>query len=204
MEQPLHCVLFDLDGVLADYDRQMRVAHLAALIGATPAAVHAAIYESGIEEAGDSGALDAQAYLAALGSYLKRPVPADAWIAARRIATRVRPDVLEVASRLQGRVTLGLLTNNGHLMADALPGIVPELFPLFAGRAYAAARYGAAKPAAAAYLGCLAELGVTPTRTLFIDDSAANVDGARAAGLHAHHYQDRAGLPQALVAFGLG
>ncbi|WNL45822.1 HAD-IA family hydrolase [Dyella sp. BiH032] len=204
MEEPLHCVLFDLDGVLADYDRQARVAHLAALIGVTPDAVHAAIYESGVEEAGDSGVLDAAAYLAALGDHLQRPVPADAWVEARRVATQARPAVIDVASRLQGRVTLGLLTNNGHLMADQLPRIVPELFPLFAGRAYAAARFGAAKPAAAAYLGCLAELGVLPARTLFIDDSAANVDGARAAGLHAHHYQDRAGLRQALIAFGLG
>lgn len=204
MEEPLHCVLFDLDGVLADYDRQLRVTHLAALIGATPAAVHAAIYESGIEEAGDSGALDARAYLAALGDHLKRPVSADAWVAARRVATRARPDVLDIASRLQDRVTLGLLTNNGHLMADELPRIVPQLFPLFAGRAYAAARFGVAKPDAAAYLGCLAELDAEPARTLFIDDSAANVDGARAAGLHAHHFQDRAGLQQALIAFGLG
>ena len=203
MQAPPRCVLFDLDGVLADYDRQARVAHLAASIGATAADVHAAIYASGIEEAGDSGALDAAAYLAALADYLGRPVPADAWVAARRIATRVRPDVLELAGRLRGRATLGLLTNNGLLMAETLPRIVPDLFPLFAGRAYAAAQFGAAKPAAAAYLGCLAELGATPSRTLFIDDSAANVDGARAAGLHAHHYQDLAGLERALLVFGL-
>ena len=204
MNEPLHCVLFDLDGVLADYDRQARVTHLAALLGATSAAVHAAIYESGIEEAGDSGALDTDAYLAALGDRLGSPVPVHAWVEARRIATRARPDVLELAARLHGRVALGLLTNNGHLMAEALPNIVPELFPLFAGRAYAAARFGAAKPAAPAYLGCLAEIGATPARTLFIDDSLANVEGARAAGLHAHHFQDLARLRQTLLAFGLG
>ncbi len=203
MDEPLHCVLFDLDGVLADYDRQARVTQLATWIGATPAAVHAAIYESGIEEAGDSGALDSAAYLAALGDHLGRPVPAEAWVAARRIATRARPDVLELAGRLEGRVTLGLLTNNGQLMAETLPQIVPALFPLFAGRAHAAAQFGASKPAAAAYLGCLAELGAAPARTLFIDDSAANVAGARAAGLHAHHYQGLEGLRRALHAFGL-
>jgi putative hydrolase of the HAD superfamily len=204
MTAPPRCVLFDLDGVLADYDRQARVAHLAASLGVTPAAVHAAIYESGIEEAGDSGALDAGAYLAALGEYLGRPVTADAWVAARRAATRARPAVLQLAGRLAGRATLGLLTNNGLLMADRLPDIVPELFPLFAGRAHAAARFGAAKPAVAAYLGCLAELGAAPAATLFIDDSLANVEGARAAGLHAHHYRDLESLERALPAFGLG
>ena len=203
MKEPLRCVLFDLDGVLADYDRQARVTHLAALLGATPAAVHAAIYDSGIEEAGDSGVLDTDAYLAALGDRLGLPVPVLAWAEARRIATRARPEVLGLAAGLRGRVTLGLLTNNGHLMAETLPSIVPELFPLFAGRAYAAARFGAAKPSAAAYLGCLAELGATPARTLFVDDSLANVEGARAAGLHAHHFQDLPGLRQTLLAFGL-
>jgi putative hydrolase of the HAD superfamily len=203
MSAPLDCVLFDLDGVLADYDKQVRVAHLAERIGATPTAVHAAIYASGIEEAGDSGALDGAGYLAALSEHLARAVSAEAWIAARRAATRVRPEVLALAARLAGRVSLGLLTNNGKLMADNLPLIAPELFPLFAGRAYTAAQFGAAKPDAAAYLGCLEALGATPTGTLFVDDSAANTEGARIAGLHAHHYLDLPGFRQTLRAFGL-
>jgi len=37
--------------------------------------------------------------------------------------------------------------------------------------------------ATAVYRRCLAEIGVAPEETLFIDDSVANVAGARAAGL---------------------
>jgi putative hydrolase of the HAD superfamily len=203
MSAPLRCLLFDLDGVLADYDRQARVEHLARSLGRSPQAVHAAIYESGIEDAGDAGRLDAHAYLEALGNWLDCPVPAEAWVAARRVATRTRPDVQALAARLHGKVALGLLTNNGELMARHLPEIVPELFPLFAGRAYAAAQFGAAKPAASAYRGCLAALGAEPGATLFVDDSPANVQGALDAGLQAHHYTDLPGLLGRLAEAGL-
>jgi len=203
MGPALHCVLFDLDGVLADYDKRVRVEHLASAIGRSPQAVHAAIYASGIEEAGDSGALDTAAYLGALGEYLGCPVGAAAWVAARRAATTVRPEVLDLARNVAHRVPVALLTNNGQLMAETLPQIVPELFPLFTGRAFAAAQFGAAKPETTAYLGCLSALGVAPAATLFIDDSAANVRGAQQAGLQAHHYQTLEGLKQVLAGFGL-
>jgi 2-haloacid dehalogenase len=38
---------------------------------------------------------------------------------------------------------------------------------------------------------------------LFIDDSAANVTGARAVGMTAHHFKDAAGLEKILVELGL-
>ena len=38
---------------------------------------------------------------------------------------------------------------------------------------------------------------------LFIDDAAANVDGARAVGMHAHHFSGAEGLRQALVGYGM-
>lgn len=203
MKPVLRCVLFDLDGVLADYNKQIRIEHLAHAVGCTAEAVHAAIYKSGIEEAGDSGALDTAGYLHALSTHLARPVKAADWVAARRAATTVRPEVLDIAHAVARRLPVALLTNNGQLMADRLPQIVPALFPLFAGRAFAAAQFGAAKPEAAAYLGCLEALGTTPAATFFIDDSVANVEGARRAGLHAHHYQTLEGMEQALAEFDL-
>ena len=45
------------------------------------------------------------------------------------------------------------------------------------------ALFGARKPDAAVYRRCLAEIVVAPEETLFIDDSVANVAGARAAGV---------------------
>jgi len=179
-----------MDGVLVDYDPRVRVAHLAAAIQRSPQAVHAAIYGSGIEAAGDRGALSAIQYLAALGENLRCEVPLDAWVAARRAATTIRPDHLTAVENVAGHAQIALLTNNGLLLAAQWPAIVPELFPLFSGRAYAAAQFGVSKPSPAVYLACLEVLGVTPADTVFIDDHLPNVIGARQAGLTAWHYTD--------------
>lgn len=97
---------------------------------------------------------------------------------------------------------VAVLTNNSVLMARQLPQIVPALFPLFDGLAFASAEFGASKPEPRVYTACLERLGVRPDETLFIDDSEANIQGAVQAGLHAHHYRDLAGLLRALDRFG--
>jgi putative hydrolase of the HAD superfamily len=201
----LRCVLFDLDGVLADYDRGTRVGVLAQRLGCRAQAVHSAIYDSGIEDAADAGLLDAPAYLSALGRALECTVDADAWVEARRAATRIRPAMLELARTLRARgITVAVLSNNGMLMAERWPAIVPALFPLFADRAFCSASLGAAKPSPAAYLRCLEALGAPPASTLFVDDNAANVTGARDAGLAGHCFVDLPQLRRALEACGLG
>ena len=46
------------------------------------------------------------------------------------------------------------------------------------------------KPDVATYTHVLQDAGIRAEDTLFIDDNAANVEGARAAGLQAHHHAD--------------
>jgi len=199
----LRCVLFDLDEVLADYDRSVRVSHLAHAIGRTPAAVQEAIYASGIEDAADSGMLTGETYLDALSTRLDCAVPLDAWVAARREATVIRPYMMRLATGLSERLTVAILTNNSVLLAEQLHRIAPGLFPLFEGRAFASARFGARKPDPQVYTRCLAWLDVPAASTLFVDDNADNVQGARDTGLFAHHYRDFASLEATIARFGL-
>jgi 2-haloacid dehalogenase len=60
-----------------------------------------------------------------------------------------------------------------------------------------------AKPDPAIYELAARRFGVTPARTLFIDDRADNVAAAAAAGWHTHHFTDPAGLHPALARLGL-
>ena len=62
---------------------------------------------------------------------------------------------------------------------------------------------GLGQPDPEVYRRCVASLGVEPDATLFVDDSPANVEGARAAGLHVHHYTDQEGLATDLYRRGL-
>lgn len=199
----LRCVLLDFDGVLADYDKHVRVAHLAHAIGSTPALVQHAIYGSGIEDAADRGELDAQAYLDALSREAGAEVSLTHWIAARRAATQLRAGVMQAVERIATRTPVALLTNNGTLMAEHLGEIAPGLFPRFTGRSFASAQFGCSKPDPAVYAACLRRLGVTAAETLFVDDNAGNVGGARVAGLHVHHYQNFQAFLDALTAYDL-
>ena len=101
--------------------------------------------------------------------------------------------------RLQGlQLPMAVLTNNGALMVQALPTLLPELFPALQGRVFCSADFGLRKPAPAVFLRTLDALGVAPSRTLFVDDLFANVRGARAAGLHAETVRDGRGLGKVL------
>jgi 2-haloacid dehalogenase len=58
------------------------------------------------------------------------------------------------------------------------------------------------KPDRAIYELLLQRYRVDPERAVFIDDSAANVEGARRVGLHAIHFRDPPALRQELAALG--
>jgi putative hydrolase of the HAD superfamily len=52
------------------------------------------------------------------------------------------------------------------------------------------AEIGIMKPHSRAYLTAVEGLHLTPEQCLFIDDTAINIEGAEAAGLHALHFTD--------------
>ncbi|CAI9398818.1 HAD family hydrolase [Nocardioides sp. T2.26MG-1] len=55
---------------------------------------------------------------------------------------------------------------------------------------------GAVKPERAYFERALDQIGVPAAQVLFIDDNVANVEGARAAGLAAEHWELTRGLPE--------
>ena len=54
---------------------------------------------------------------------------------------------------------------------------------------------GIIKPDPAIYLLMCERFDLSPDRTFFVDDSAANVDAARAWGSSSHRFVDAAGAP---------
>lgn len=199
----IELVLFDMDDVLCAYDRPLRIARLAQRCGRTAEAVERAIWDSGFEQAADSGAFTPRNYLRGFGERLGYPLTLDEWLADRRAAMTPNPAMLDLVRRLRGAAALALLTNNTALVADHLDVLFPELLPLFGRHVYVSARLHAAKPEVACYRRCLDALGVRPEAALFVDDLAENVAGARKAGLAAHRFRSPAGLERALARRGI-
>jgi len=180
-------VLFDLDGVLVEYSHARRMAHMGTALGRTPEAVFSALFDSGLEPRYDDGLLDNDAYLAALGEVLDCIVDRDTWSAARLAGMSCTEVTCARILAVARRCEVAVLTNNGAMVLDLLPQAMPRLFPLFEGRVFCSAAMGASKPSREAFLIPLERLGHAPGDTLFLDDNRANVEGARAAGLHAEH-----------------
>ena len=181
-------VVFDLDDVLVEYRQDVRVDVLARAVGVPPAAVHEALFKSGLETKNDRGELGLEDYLDAVRRRHGFDIPMDAFVDARRQSMRLRREVLALAERIAPQTTLALFTNNGHWLGRQLPKFIPELRPLFGTLMITSGQLGITKPDPQAFYACLSTLGFSPASALMIDDLAENVAGARSAGLDAIHY----------------
>jgi putative hydrolase of the HAD superfamily len=188
MPTPPRLVLFDLDGVLADYDRPARCAALArAAGGVDEAAVFEAMFGAdGLEHASDRGDIGLRGSLEGLRERHGWTVGASDFLDARRVSTRLRPDMLDLCRTLAAQARIAVFTNNGDWVGEHLRLIAPELPEIFSEAIVCSGQLKQSKPEPAAFRACLARLGdAAPEHTLFVDDNAGNVSGARAAGLDA-------------------
>nr|WP_221301475.1 HAD-IA family hydrolase [Pseudoxanthomonas broegbernensis] len=195
--------MFDFDGVLARYRRERRIAHLAAHAGAGFARVREVLFESGLEARYDAGQVDTGDYLRALGEGIGAPVDETAWLAARLAGTDPDPRALARVAALDPALALGVLTNNGVLMARAIPQAVGSLYPRLEGRVLCSGRLGLRKPDPRVFRRALDRLGWDAASTLFVDDLFVNVQGARKAGLQADSVADARALGRVLKRYGL-
>jgi glucose-1-phosphatase len=196
-------VLFDMNDVLCRYDRQARIAGLARAAGKSPAFVEAAVWGSGYEDLGDSGAMDAEGYLAGFTQRLGGGLTLDTWIRALRAALTPMPKALELAAAARRSASVAVLTNNNLLVAREIDAIFPELRPIFGRNIFVSAEFRARKPDPEVYRRCLIRLGAAPEAALFVDDSSRNVAGAERAGLSGFLYVDTDTLAEGLRRAGL-
>jgi 2-haloacid dehalogenase len=202
MSEPVDTVIFDLGGVLIDWNPR----HL---------------YRKLFDDAAEMEAFLRDVCAPAWNLEQDRGRP---WAQAVAELSAAHPDKAELIAAYRGRwlemlkgpidgtvailealhaagVPLYALTN---WSAETYP-IAEELYG-FLGRfrgVVVSGRIGLVKPDAAIYDHTIARFGVVPGRTVFIDDSAKNVAGAAAAGLRAVHFTGPEALARDLAALGL-
>ena len=191
-------LLLDLAGVLCRFDSTARLERLAAVSGLGIHEVDERLYGSGIVDRCDRGELDAAGIRGVLRNQLG--LGCDDLELARLWACAFTPDdeVLAIIDDVAPGVTRTLLTNNDALLRDAMPLVMPAVHgriavPLFS------ATTRVTKPSPAAYAAALAVLGAAPADTLFVDDSASNIDGARRMGIATVHFSSAESLRSELA-----
>lgn len=186
---PIETVLFDMDGVLSRYDFALRLELLAASSGVPAPEIERLIFDSGFDAAADDGAYTADEYMAEFSRRLSAPVSTDQWLDARRASMSVDLDMLSLVQEVARGVQVSMLTNNGPVLRAHLAGVAPEIAALFGERAFFSCQFGTGKTSPEVFKLVLAEIEGVPETTLFIDDTAAYLENARAAGLQTHHFR---------------
>lgn len=199
----LDAVIFDMDDVLCRYDLGRRLRALSRITGRMARDIRAAIWDSGFEDAADSGGYpDPEIYLGEFGKRIGYPITRAQWVEARREAMLPWPDMLALAKTIGGQVRIAIYSNNGPLTKAALPELFPACAAIFAEH-YHSFEFGVKKPDPKSFLKLMDRMGTDPARCWFIDDKKSNVTGARMAGLMGHHFVSHARLLPEVAAMGL-
>lgn len=146
----------------------------------------------------DDGTFDGRAYWTAFAAEVDARLDVDALVDADLQSwSRIDPDMVDYVGRLRDRGTrLGLLSNITHELADEFERVHPWL-SVFDVLGFSC-RIGHAKPDQRAYRWCVDRLGVPASEILFVDDSATNVQAARAFGLRTHLFRTLPELREAV------
>jgi glucose-1-phosphatase len=195
-------VIFDMDDVLCHYDVGRRLRYLAEIASVTARDVRAACWDSGFEDLADSGGYpDSENYLEEFSRRIGKQLTVAEWVEARRIAMTPNQDVIALSAAIKPHADLAIYTNNGPLVKQNFSTLLPEATRIIE-KQFCSYEFNTKKPDPLAYTRLLQHLGISPSVTWFIDDKRSNVEGARIAGLTAHHFRDYARLRDEAVAQG--
>jgi len=196
-------LLFDLGRVVLDIDFGKVVATWAGHAGCEPARLVERFSPNDAWHRHERGEIsDAEFFAglrASLGIGISDAQFLEGWNA---IFTGEMPDIAASLARAGQRLPLYAFsnTNNAHVahFSQAYTDVLGHFREI-----YLSSTIGLRKPEAAAYDHVVKAIGVPASRIVFFDDSAANIEGARARGLTAVHVTAPDDVAKALAALGI-
>lgn len=193
-------LLFDLGRVVLDINFDSVMATWAEHAGCTPADLASRFVVNDSFKHHETGRIDDAAFFAdlrkSLGIGLTDAQFLEGWNA---IFAGEMPGIAPLLAGAAQRLPLYAFsnTNPAHVahFSEAYAGVLGHFREIFL-----SSSIGLRKPDAEAYDHVVKAIGVPASRILFFDDSAANIDGARARGLRAVHVTSVDDVARALTA----
>jgi glucose-1-phosphatase len=90
---------------------------------------------------------------------------------------------------------VSLFSNNPPPFVETLSRMAPDVSAILGGNVLVSCQIGIRKPEPEAFRRALTHYGATATDTFFVDDSAANIAGARSIGITSFHYRSPDDVP---------
>lgn len=202
MRDALTAVIFDLDGVIRDWNDDAMY-DLEAAFGIEPGAILAVGFGPELGPAATTGRLTYREWM----DEIRRRIVAeygdgvtgalDEWEAN---VGMVDTEMLAVLRAVRRHCTAAVLSNGTTRLRRDLHALdlIDEFDVIFN-----TAEIGIAKPDVAVFHHVLGALDATTEQVVFIDDLLENVEGARAAGLRAHQHTDRSSTVEFLRGHGV-
>ncbi len=187
MIEPIRAVLFDFGGVLVRTEDPSPRQRWEARLGLSERGLEKLVFDCEPAVRATIG----QAPVSAIWEHVAQTLrldPAQLEACRRDFFAGDQLDValLELLKSLRPRYTTAILSNAWDTAREAFT----RLFGLdqAVDAMIISAEEGLAKPDPRLYRLAAERLGVTPAQAVFVDDFSANVEGARAVGMHAIHY----------------
>jgi len=188
--------LFDFDKTLYAYDFRKRLPALSRLSGVSQYHLAKTWWAAGWEVRAELGELGrAEDYLDRFAEVTGARLTLDEWCEARHEASTPNPGVVDA---LRTAATLGavsLFSNNPPPFPATLSHMAPDVAQILGPNVLVSCEIGIRKPDPAAYRAALQHYDTAASDAFFVDDSAANVAGAREVGITAFQYTGEADVP---------
>lgn len=197
---PISFVIFDVGGVLIRTVDHSGRKEWEDRLGLPSGGAEAIVLNSAMGHRAQRGEITTESLWSWVGEYLDL---GDELFQFRRDFWRgdfVDQSLVSLVRNLRRRYTLAIISNAMDSLTSTLSdfGLLDE-FDLIVG----SASEGVMKPDPAIYERTLDRLGAKPQECVFIDDSAANIAGARALGIHAILFTPATNLAAELATLGV-
>ena len=194
-------LLFDFGGVVIEISFDRVFARWADLAGVDVELVKSRFEHGEAYQGHERGELTFAAYFQSLREDLALDLTdaqfADGW---NQVFGPEHEETVELLWKLHGRVPLYLFSNTNAFHYDYWRARYAKALQPFR-RMFISCEMGVRKPHRAAFERVAREIGVPPGRILFFDDTEANLEGAREAGMHAVHVRSPADVQKAAAPF---
>ena len=196
-------LLFDLGRVVLDIDFSKAIAIWAAHAGCAPAKLLSRLVRDEAYRQHEMGLISDADYFATLRASLDVTLSDDRFLEGwNAIFTGEMPDIAALLVRARNHLPLYAFSNTNAAHVAHFSKTYADVLGHFR-EVYLSSTIGLRKPDKAAYEHVVNAIGVPATRILFFDDSAENVEGARACGLQAVHVKSSEDVADALAALGI-
>ena len=194
-------VVFDLGGVVVDFEADRLVHQIAQLLRCSFEDVQAAVYHEELLLPFELGRIKPQAYYEGLKGRLQLPWTYERFVKAWNDILRENPDVTRLLHRLHKRHKLMALSNTNELHLNYIKASMPGLSIL--DHWVASCDVGLRKPDHQIYRLALERAGVRAHAAVYVDDRPELVDAGRRAGMTAIRFENSRQLEQDLQSVGL-